>query len=209
MVGYGGIWCDLVGSGGIWWWDHLIPPDPGNWWDLWWHHLIPRTSPNSHLWHSSGGSLWNQRKSTVEYQQEAPAAVCGLLLRDAIILHVAEVLVAAGGSVIVGCWALAKHIPPLAKTIPLGLGDPQAGFSALRNVPRGFRKTTQPPLGSQMGWQGPGPGDPEGPAPRAPPGPEGHKKNVLTADYYVFERSDGRRHTLHTWAPSRKPRARL
>jgi hypothetical protein len=66
MVGYGGIWWDLVGSGGIWWWGHLIPPDPGNLWDLWWNHLIPRISLNSHLWHSGGGSLWNQRNSIVE-----------------------------------------------------------------------------------------------------------------------------------------------
>jgi hypothetical protein len=46
----------------------LIPPDPGNWWGLWWNHLIPRASPNSHLRHSSGGSLWNQRKSAVEHR---------------------------------------------------------------------------------------------------------------------------------------------
>jgi hypothetical protein len=56
----------MVGSGGIWWWDHLIPPDPGNGWDLSWNHLIPRTSPNSHVWRSSGGSLWNQRNLAVE-----------------------------------------------------------------------------------------------------------------------------------------------
>jgi hypothetical protein len=59
-----------VGSGGIWWWNHLIPPDPRNWWDLWWNHLIPRTSPNFHVWQYIGGSLWNQRNSIVEYLEE-------------------------------------------------------------------------------------------------------------------------------------------
>jgi hypothetical protein len=34
--------------------------------------LIPRTSPYSHLWHSSGGSLWNQRNSIEEQRIATP-----------------------------------------------------------------------------------------------------------------------------------------
>ena len=66
-MGSGGIWWDLVGSGGIWWWNQTIPPDPGSWWNLWWNHLIPREPPDFHVWQSIGGSLWNQRKSIVEW----------------------------------------------------------------------------------------------------------------------------------------------
>ena len=80
-MGSGGIWWDLVGSGGIWWWNQTIPPDPGSWWNLWWNHLIPREPPDFHVWQSIGGSLWNQRKSIVEWRVKHIEAFSGFMDR--------------------------------------------------------------------------------------------------------------------------------
>jgi hypothetical protein len=84
LVGYGGIWWDMVGSGGIWW---DLVGSGGIWWDLVVgsfdstrsRKLVgsvvesfdsTRTSPNSHVWRSSGGSLWNQRNSIEEWERQ-------------------------------------------------------------------------------------------------------------------------------------------